>query len=113
MIKERIVKMKNQKINDIKKFRHLLKTETSEKEKEYKEAKIAYEKSLKKLIISNITGRNKFEEIYQDSFNRACECYQYERGDWAVDHLETLEWMISDFEFWLEEGQYETDEDLN
>ena len=112
MSKERIVKMKNQKINDIKKFRHLLKAETSEKEKEYKQARIAYEQSLKKLIISNITGKNKFEEIYQDSFDKACDCYHFESGDWAIDHLKTLEWMISDFEIRLKEGQSKVDEEL-
>jgi hypothetical protein len=105
--------MKNEINNDLKEFRKLLKAETSEKEKEYKQAKIAYEKVLKKSVISNITGRKNFKEIYQDSFDRARDCYQYERGDWAVDHLMTLEWMISDFEFWLEEGQYDTDEELS
>ena len=105
--------MKNEINNDLKEFRKLLKAETSEKEKEYKQAKIAYEKALKKSIISNITGRKNFKEMYQGSFDQARDCYQHERGDWAVDHLMTLEWMISDFEFWLEEGQYDTDEELS
>jgi len=105
--------MKSKNTNDLKQFRKLLKDETSEKEKEYKKAKLAYEKALKKSIVLNITGRENFKEIYQDSFDRACDCYQFERGDWAVDHLMTLEWMISDFEFWLEEGQFDTEEVLN
>jgi len=104
--------MKTESI-DLKQFKKLLKAETSEKEKEYKQAKIAYEKALKNSIVLNITGRSKFKETYQDTFDRARDHYQYQSSDWAVDHLMTLEWMISDFEFWLEEGQYETDEDLN
>ena len=39
--------MKTESI-DLKQFKKILKTETSEKEKEYKQAKIAYEKALKK-----------------------------------------------------------------
>jgi hypothetical protein len=103
--------MKTESI-DLKQFKKLLKDETSDKEKEYKKAKLDYEKALKKSIILNITGRKNFKEIYQNSFERACDCYEYERGDWAVDHLMTLEWMISDFEYWLEEGQYEIDEEV-
>jgi hypothetical protein len=105
--------MKNEINNDLKEFRKLLKAGTSEKEKEYKQAKIAYEKALKKSVISNITGRKNFKEMYQGSFDQARDCYQYERGDWAVDHLMTLKWMIDDFEMWLEDGQFETEEDFN
>ena len=105
--------MKSKNTNDLKQFRKLLKDETSEKEKEYQKAKIAYEKALKNSIVLNITGRKKFKETYQDTFDRARDHYQYQSSDWAVDHLMTLEWMISDFEFWLEEGQFDTEEILN
>ena len=90
---------------EVNNFRKILKSETAVFEKTYLHAKSAYEASLKSFIIKNITGNKRhFRELFNDTRRDVCNAYEHEKGSWAVDGLMTLEAMVSDYEFWLEDG---------
>ena len=99
--------MKNTQITDIKKFERLLTKETTEAHKEYVLAKKAYLNIMKDFIKTNISGEKEFKKSYKNAFQEACECYEFERGSWAIDEQKTLDWMINQHRFWLEEGQFD------
>lgn len=95
--------MKAQNRKEIIRFNKSLKAETNEAYKTYINAQKAYKKILKNFITKNITGTKNFKEMYGWAYDGACNCYSTERGDWAVDELMTLDWMVSDYQYFLED----------
>ena len=89
---------------ELENFRSLKKLETDTAMEKYLAAKEMYEMSLKKFIVANVTSLENFDATYKEAYRQACHCYNQESGDWAVDQLLTLEWMIDDHEYWLEDG---------
>ena len=85
-------------------FRSLKKMETDMAMEKYLAARKAYVMTLEEFIVANITSRENFDAIYKEAYRQACHCYNQESGDWAVDQLLTLEWMVDDHEYWLQDG---------
>ncbi len=88
---------------ELNRFNRSLKAETNEAYQTYIAAQKAYKKILKNFITKNITGTRHFKEMYGWALDGACNCYSTEPGDWAVDELLTLDWMISDYQYYLED----------
>jgi hypothetical protein len=94
--------MKAQNRKELISFNKSLKAETNEAYKAYIEAQKVYQKTLKNFIIRNVTGKKYFKEMYGYAFSNARECYSYD-CQWIVDELITLDWMISDYQYYLED----------
>lgn len=85
-------------------FRSLKKMETDMAMEKYLAARKAYVMTLEKFIVANVTSPDDFSVAYEKAYRQACNCYNQESGDWAVDQLLTLEWMVDEHEYWLEDG---------
>ena len=96
---------------ELNKFNDLIQTETGKEKILYEQAKRAYEDSLKKFIIKNITGEDLFAETYKDAYVNACDLYDDLSGSEFVDELETLHIAITNHLCWIEVGQFDEMDD--
>ena len=92
-------------------FKVLLKKETGEATKAYKDARKAYEKILEKFIKKNITTVNKFKHCFDETYESHIYCLQYESANMFIDKLMTLEVMIEDHELWIRNDMFDENED--
>ena len=96
---------------DLIEFEKLLKSETNEAFKAYQQAKKSYMTTMKFFIKRYISGEDDFKIFYKIAHQEALDCYENEGGSWAIDELVTLQWMVDDFRYWLEDGQFEVPEE--
>lgn len=102
------------KVNtDAKKFKKFLKSELGTVRKEYEEAKKHYEKSMKAFIVKNISGRKNFKEMYEFAYSWTSDYDSDQDAVETMKNITTLNRMIFDFIYWLEEEQFECDELVN
>lgn len=102
--------MKNQSIkiaNEFQLFQKAYKDEFEPASKRYEEALKEFEKSMKDFVIKHITGKKEFKKAYKNAFDDTRKAYEYECGSDMVDNKMTLESLIEDHLFWLEEEQDE------
>ena len=102
--------MKTQSIeisNEFKLFEKAYKDEFEPANKRYEQALKEFENSMKDFVIKHITGKKEFKKAYKNAFDDTRKAYEYERGSDMVDNKMTLESLIQDHLFWLEEEQDE------
>ena len=98
---------------ELKKFRKLVKSEINQAQKSYEQAKKAYETVMKQFVIREISGKKEFKRYFDSTYEILCEDLSYECGSLIVNDLITLERIISDHDYWLEDGRFdEEDEEI-
>ena len=96
----------------LKAFRKYLKAETNDAKKAYERSKKHYELTLKKFIRREVTGKDFFNVTYESAKDGLWDIYSADLEMLLSEEM-ILDQMIYDFEYWLEEGQFEQDETIN
>ncbi len=103
--------MKNLKNKELEQFMKHHEAEVDQATKDFEKAKLEYEKIMKNFVINHITSKKRFKSSFEQAYENACSQYQDEDATDFIDDVIVLETMISDHMYWLEEGQFECQDD--
>ncbi len=105
--------MKTLKNDELKKFMKHHNAELGQVTKDLEKAKVEYEKAMKNFVINHITSKTHFKSRFEQAYRDTRESYSWERASDFVDDILVLETMIGDEVYWLEEGQFDVEEELD
>ena len=77
-------------------------------EETYRKSLDAYEKAMKKFIIKHITSKANFDERKREVWLETVDCGSVK--DWVRDR-DVYEAMIGNEQWWLEEGQFDFEDE--
>jgi hypothetical protein len=101
-----------QKIKILKSFKKQMKREFQPEQEKFNLAKKQYELAMKKFIINRISSEQNFDNDFEKASNFVFELIKDQRGKDFFDSEMVLESMIYDRLDWLEEGQFDCEEEM-
>ena len=105
--------MNNLKNDELKQFMKHHKAELGQVTKNLEKAKMEYEKAMKSFVINHITSKAHFKSRFEQAYRDTRESYSWEKGSDFIDDVMVLEMMIGDEVYWLEEGQFDVEDELD
>jgi len=101
-----------QKIKILKSYKKQMKREFRPEQEKFNLAKEQYELAMKKFIINRISSEQNFEKDFEIASNYVFESLKDQRGKDFFDNEMVLESMIYDRLYWLKEGQFDCEEEM-
>ena len=101
-----------QKIKILKSYKKQMKREFRPEQEKFNLAKEQYELAMKKFIINRISSEQNFEKDFEIASNYVFESLKDQRGKDFFDSEMVLESMIYDRLYWLKEGQFDCEEEM-
>ncbi len=99
-------------LEDSDKFIKLKECELGGVIRDLERAKVAYEKAMRKFVKNYITGKGGFKARFDECYQDTRDSYRYEEATDFVDDILVLETLINEELRWLEEGQFEAEDEL-
>ncbi len=93
----------------LEKFSSAYESELKNFELAYLKSRDAYEKAMKKFIIKHITTKANFDERRRNAWLETVDCGSVK--DWVRDR-DVYEAMIGNEQWWLEEGQFDDEDEV-
>lgn len=100
-----------QKIIILKSYKKQMKREFRPEQEKFNLAKEQYELAMKKFIINRISSEKNFDNDFEEASNFEFELIKDQRGKDFFDSEMVLESMIFNRLNWLEEGQFDCEEE--
>lgn len=100
-----------QKIKILKSYKKQMKREFRPEQEKFNLAKEQYELAMKKFIINRISSEKNFDNDFEEASNFEFELIKDQRGKDFFDSEMVLESMIFNRLNWLEEGQFDCEEE--
>lgn len=101
-----------QKIKILKSFKKQMKREFQPEQEKFNLAKEQYELAMKKFIINRISSEKNFDNDFEEASNFEFELIKDQRGKDFFNSEMVLESMIFNRLNWLEEGQFDCEEEM-
>jgi hypothetical protein len=102
----------SKKFKLLKDYKKQMKKEFEPEQEKFNLAKEQYELAMKKFIINRISSEKNFDQDFEETSDYVFESIRDQRGKDFFDNEMVLESMIYDHLNWLEEGQFDCEEEM-
>jgi len=100
------------KIKLLKDYKKQMQRELYPEQEKFNVAKEQYELAMKRFIVNRISSQMNFDNDFEEASDYVFESIRDQRGKDFFDSEMVLEFMIYDHLNWLEEGQFDCEEEM-